>query len=75
MHAAIVGIGHTEYSRDSGRSELKLGARTLDGAVISSNVRLGAHPPALGQGARKGHKFIETQSATDKTMTCALRYE
>lgn len=37
---AIVGIGHTEYSRDSGRSELSLACEAIRAAVEDAGLRL-----------------------------------
>ena len=31
--AAIVGIGHTEYSKDSGRSEMSLAVESIGAAI------------------------------------------
>lgn len=39
MHAAIVGISHTEYSRDSGRSELKLACEAIAAAMRDAALR------------------------------------
>ena len=36
--ACIVGIGHTEYSRDSGRSELKLACEAIGAAIEDAGL-------------------------------------
>lgn len=36
---SIVGIGHTEYSKDSGRSELKLACEAIGAAVADAGLR------------------------------------
>jgi acetyl-CoA acetyltransferase len=36
--ACIVGVGHTEYSRDSGRSELKLACEAILGALADAGL-------------------------------------
>ncbi len=36
--ACIVGIGHTEYSRDSGRSELKLACEAIGAAIADAGL-------------------------------------
>jgi acetyl-CoA acetyltransferase len=36
--ACIVGIGHTEYSRDSGRSELKLACEAISAAIADAGL-------------------------------------
>ena len=33
--AAIVGVGHTEYSRDSGRSEMSLAVEAIRNAIAA----------------------------------------
>ena len=35
----IVGIGHTEYSRDSGRSELTLACEAIGAAIADAGLR------------------------------------
>lgn len=40
-HAAIVGIGHTDYSRDSGRSEWQLAIEAVSAALDDAGI--GAH--------------------------------
>lgn len=37
--ACLVGIGHTEYSRDSGRSELKLACEAIGAAIADAGLR------------------------------------
>ena len=37
--ACIVGIGHTEYSKDSGRSELKLACEAIQAALDDAGLR------------------------------------
>jgi acetyl-CoA acetyltransferase len=37
--AAIVGVGHTEYSRDSGRSEMSLAVEAIRNAVADAGLR------------------------------------
>ena len=37
---AIVGVGHTEYSRDSGRSELTLACEAISAAVADAGLKL-----------------------------------
>jgi acetyl-CoA acetyltransferase len=37
--AAIVGVGHTEYSRDSGRSEMSLAAEAIRNAVADAGLK------------------------------------
>ena len=36
---AIVGIGHTEYSRDSGRSEMSLAVEAIRNAVADAGLK------------------------------------
>ena len=36
--ASIVGIGHTEYSKDSGRSELQLACEAISAAVEDAGL-------------------------------------
>jgi acetyl-CoA acetyltransferase len=37
--AAIVGIGHTEYSRDSGRSEMSLAVEAIRNAILDAGLK------------------------------------
>src|SRR2546423_2433771 len=37
--AAIVGIGHTEYSKDSGRSEISLAVEAIRNAVADAGLK------------------------------------
>lgn len=37
--ACIVGIGHTEYSRDSGRSEMKLACEAIGAAIADAGLK------------------------------------
>ncbi len=37
-HASIVGIGHTEYSKDSGRSELHLACEAIGAAIADAGL-------------------------------------
>src|SRR2546426_11275795 len=37
--AAIVGIGHTEYSRDSGRSEMSLAVEAIRNAIADAGLK------------------------------------
>ena len=37
--AAIVGIGHTEYSRDSGRSEMSLAVEAIRNAIVDAGLK------------------------------------
>ena len=36
---AIVGIGHTEYSRDSGRSEMSLAVEAIRNAITDAGLK------------------------------------
>ena len=36
---AIVGIGHTEYSRDSGRSEMSLAVEAIRNAIADAGLK------------------------------------
>src|SRR2546426_1614584 len=37
--AAIVGVGHTEYSRDSGRSEMSLAVEAIRNAIADAGLK------------------------------------
>ena len=37
--ACIVGIGHTEYSKDSGRSEMKLACEAISAAIADAGLK------------------------------------
>ena len=37
--AAIVGIGHTEYSKDSGRSEMSLAVESIGAAIRDAGLK------------------------------------
>ena len=41
--AAIAGIGHTEFSKSSGRSELQLAAEAVRAAIVDAGPRAGRH--------------------------------
>ena len=45
--ASIVGIGHTEYSKNSGRSELQLAAEASRAAIRDADVILSAGPAGI----------------------------